>query len=171
MTDALDQFLSGMKPELNETIEPLKGVYRVVIKNEEKAETGFIISKFPNGDESRRFQITCDVTDVLQGNGNAGRRLWLRYNEDEKGVQKLINDLFTAGLLEKVTRDTVDSLKATLPEIAGVTGIVKAWFWLPEKDRAGNPVAEADRKAIQQGQFVTEKSVAKLLAKTSATPF
>lgn len=168
---SLDQFLAGMKPELNDDFEALKGVYRVVIKNEEKAETGFLIGKFPNGEESRRFQITCDVTDVLQGNGNAGRRLWLRYNEDEKGVQKLINDLFTAGLLEKVTRDSVDNLKATLPEIAGSVAIVKAWGWTPEKKRDGSPLPESERKTVQQGQFVTEKSVAKQLAKASATPF
>ena len=167
----LDEFLKDMKPELNEDFEALKGTYRAVIKNEEKAETGFLIGKFPNGEDSRRFQITVDVTDVLTGNGNPGRRLWLRYNEDENGVKKLINDLFTAGLLDKVDRTSVESLKASLSDLAGSVVIVKAWGWTPEKDRAGHPLAEADRKTIQQAQFVTEKSVKKLMEKASATPF
>src|SRR3990167_11445927 len=84
MSEPLDLFLAGLKPELNDGFEVLTGVYQVVIKNEEKAETGFLIRKWEDGNESRRFQITVDVTDVLKGNGNPGRRLWMRYNEDEQ---------------------------------------------------------------------------------------
>src|SRR3990167_10859686 len=104
MSNPLDEFLAGLKPETNDGFDILTGVYQVVIKNEEKAETGFLVRTWQDGNESRRFQITGDVTDVLKGNGNPGRRLWMRYNEDEKGIQRLINDLFTAGILDKVDR-------------------------------------------------------------------
>lgn len=170
--NGLDDFLKGIQPELNDDgFDPLKGMYRVVIKNEEKAETGFIIGKFPNGEESRRFQISCDVADVLAGNGSAGRRVWLRYNEDEKGIKKLVNDLFTAGLLEKVDKSSVDSLKSTLPDIAGSVVYLKAWHWTPEVSRDGKPLAESERRSIQQGQFVTEKVATKAAKKSDENPF
>lgn len=168
----LDDFLKSMKPELNENgFDVLKGTYRVVIKNEPKAETGFLITKFPSGDEARRFQVTCDVVDVLSGNGTAGRRVWLRYNEDENGVKKLINDLFTAGLLDKIDRTSIDQLKATLPDIGGSVAFLKAWGWTPEKNRAGESIPEGERKTMQQGNLVDEKTANKVGKKKDENPF
>ena len=167
----LDEFLAGLTPEANEEFSVLKGVYRAVIKHEDKAETGFTQTTFANGDTVQRFQITVDVVDVLQGNGAAGRRVWLRYNEDERGMKKLLNDLFTANLLDKVDRSSVAQLKATLPNIAESVVYLKAWGWTPEKDRQGNAVAEGNRKSVQQGQLMSEKSVTKLIEKGEATPF
>src|SRR3990167_2067668 len=68
MAEPLDLFLAGLKPELNDGFDVLTGIYAVVIKNEEKAETGFLVRTWQDGNESRRLQITCDVTDVLKGN-------------------------------------------------------------------------------------------------------
>ena len=174
MVPSLDEFLSGMTPELNDDgFDTLKGIYRVVIKNEEKAETGFMITTFSNGDKSQRFQITADVVDVLKCNGSAGRRVWLRYNEDEKGVKKLINDLFTAGLLDKVDRSSVKQLKATLPDLVGSVSFLKLRGWTPTKTRDGQEIAESDRKTLQQGNFITEKEATKQASvkKDGDTPF
>lgn len=171
MPDALDTFLSGLKPELNDGFEVLEGVYRLVVKNEEKAETGFVTGTFKNGDPFERFQITADVTDVLTGTGNPGRRFWLRYNKDEKGLQKLADDLFTAGLLETIDRSSVDALKNTLPSLAGKTFYYRGWAWTPDKDMQGNPIPEEQRVTRQQGAVKSEKALKKLLAKASETPF
>ena len=171
MPDALDTYLAGLKPELNDGFEVLEGVYQLVVKNEEKAETGFVEGTFKNGDPYARFQITGDVTEVLSGNGVAGRRLWVRYNADEEGLKKLINDLFTAGLLESVDRTSLQSLKDTMPNLAGKMFYYRAWGWSPEKSRDGKPIPESERKTYQQGVVKSEKSLKKLLAKASASPF
>src|SRR3990167_5068367 len=160
MVEALDTFLEGLKPELNDGFEVLTGVYQVVIKNEDKAETGFLIRKWEDGNESRRFQITADVTDVLKGNGNPGRRLWMRYNEDEQGVKRMVNDLFTAGLLDKVDRTSIESLKTTLPSLAGQAMYVRAWGC---KGQDGN---ERQSAAVK-----SEKALKKLLEEKATTPF
>ena len=161
MVEALDTFLSGLKPELNDGFDLLTGIYAVVIKNEEKAETGFLVRTWQDGNESRRFQITVDVTDVLKGNGNPGRRLWMRYNEDEKGIQRLVNDLFTAGILDKVDRTSIESLKTTLPNLAGQAMYVRAWGWK----------REGDDQEKQSVSVKSEKALKKLLAEKSSTPF
>ena len=161
MPEPLDTFLAGLKPELNDGFDVLTGIYAVVIKNEEKAETGFLVQKWQDGNESRRFQITVDVTDVLKGNGNPGRRLWMRYNEDEKGVQRLVNDLFTAGLLDKIDRTSIESLKTTLPNLTGQAMYVRAWGWK----------REGDDQEKQSVSVKSEKALKKLLAEKSSTPF
>lgn len=160
MVEPLDDFLAGLKPELNDGFDILTGVYRVVIKNEEKAETGFLVRKWEDGNESRRFQITADVTDVLKGNGNPGRRFWMRYNEDEQGIKRMVNDLFTAGILDKVDRTSIESLKTTLPALAGQTMYVRAWGW---KGQDGN---ERQSAAVK-----SERALKKLLAEKAESPF
>ena len=161
MSNPLDDFLAGLKPETNDGFDILTGIYAVVIKNEEKAETGFLVRTWQDGNESRRFQITCDVTDVLKGNGNPGRRLWMRYNEDEKGIQRLVNDLFTAGILDKVDRTSIESLKTTLPNLAGQAMYVRAWGWK----------REGDDQEKQSVAVKSEKALKKLLAEKATTPF
>lgn len=156
----LDDFLKGLKPELNDGFEPLIGIYQAVVKNEEKAETGFSVHKWADGNESRRFQITVDVTEVLQGNGSPGRRLWMRYNEDEDGVKRLVNDLFTAGLLDSVDRTSIDSLKETLPSLAGKLLYVRAWTYT---GKDGTPK--------QSSAVKSEKALKKLLAEKGTSPF
>ena len=167
----LDEFLAGLKPELNDGFDVLEGIYRCVIKNEEKAETGYVTGTFKNGDPYARFQMTIDIVDVLSGNGNPGRRFWIRYQEDEDGLKKLVNDLFTAGLLEKVDKSSVESLKATIPTLAGQTLYYRAWAWTPEKDRQGNLIPENQREARQQGSVKSEKALKKVLAKVQESPF
>ena len=161
MSNPLDNFLAGLKPEMNDGFDILTGVYRVVIKNEEKAETGFLVRTWQDGNESRRFQITCDVTDVLKGNGSPGRRLWMRYNEDEQGIKRLVNDLFTAGILDKIDRTSIESLKATLPNLAGQTLYVRGWGWK----------REGDDQERQSCVVKSEKALQKLLAEKATTPF
>ena len=160
MSNPLDDFLAGLKPETNDAFDILTGIYQVVIKNEDKAETGFLIRKWEDGNESRRFQITCDVTDVLKGNGNPGRRLWMRYNEDEQGVKRMINDLFTAGLLDKIDRTSIESLKTTLPDLVGQAMYVRAWGW---KGQDGNERQSASVKS--------EKALKKLLEEKAEVKF
>src|SRR3990167_789145 len=171
VADPLDSFLSGLKPELTDGFDVLEGTYRCVVKNEPKAETGFITGTFPSGDTYERFQLTVDVTDVLKGNGNPGRRLWLRYNKDEAGLQKLLNDLFTGGVIEDVDRTSVESLKETLPNLAGKMLYVRAWAWTPEKNRDGLVIPEDQRVARQQTAIKSERALKKLLAEKSETPF
>jgi len=161
MSEPLDDFLAGLKPESNDGFDILSGVYRVVIKNEDKAETGFLVRTWQDGNESRRFQITCDVVDVLKGNGNPGRRIWMRYNEDEKGLQRLLNDLHTAELLDKVDRSSVEQLKQTLPNLAGQTMYVRAWGWKSDRD-------DTER---QSASVKSEKALKKLLAETEKALF
>ena len=161
MVEALDTFLAGLKPELNDGFDVLTGIYAVVIKNEEKAETGFMVRTWQDGNESRRFQITVDVTDVLKGNGNPGRRLWMRYNEDEKGIQRLVNDLFTAGILDKVDRTSIESLKTTLPNLAGQAMYVRAWGWK----------REGDDQEKQSVSVKSEKALKKLLEEKAEVKF
>ena len=161
MAEPLDLFLAGLKPELNDGFDVLTGVYRVVIKNEEKAETGFLEQTWKDGNVSRRFQITADVTDVLKGNGNPGRRLWMRYNEDEQGIKRLVNDLFTAGLLDKVDRTSIESLKTTIASLAGQTMYVRGWGWKREGD-------DTERQSVA---VKSEKALKKLLAEKAESPF
>lgn len=161
MTESLDSFLAGLKPEANDGFDVLTGIYRCVVKQEEKAETGFIIKTWADGNESRQFQICADVVDVLQGNGNSGRRFWMRYNEDEKGLKRLINDLFTADLLDKVDRTSTEALKTTLPQIVGAVIYVRGWGW----------TKEGETEARQSSAIKSEKALKKLLAKSEASPF
>src|SRR3990167_6336566 len=119
MSDPLDTFLSGLKPELN------------------------------------------DGYDDLKGNGNPGRRLWMRYNEDEQGIKRLVNDLFTAGLLDKVDRTSIESLKTTIASLAGQTMYVRGWGWKREGD-------DTERQSVA---VKSEKALKKLLAEKAESPF
>lgn len=164
----LDDFLKTIKPEVNDGFEVLEGVYQTVVNGE---ETGYVTKTAKNGDVYSQFQIRVDITDVLDGSGQAGRRVWMRYREDEDGIKKLINDLFTAGILDKVDKSSVAGLKGSLGQIAGSTMYIRCWKWIPEKDMQGNAIPEERREARQQMAVKSAKALKKLIEKAGNSPF
>lgn len=155
MTVQLDEFLKGLKPEENDAFEALKGVYACVCNGITKGENKFT--------QAPQFSAEFEVADVLDGNGQVGRKLWRRYNLDEKGIKDLVDDLFTAGV--EFSKDSVEALEASLDMAKGKTFYLRAWGWTPEKTKDGQDIPESDRKTMQQFSVMSEKRATKLAAK------
>ena len=62
----LEGYLKGLKPEENDAMEALKGVYATVCNGYSRG-----LNKF-NGDD--QFSAEFQIVEVIDGNGNAGRK-------------------------------------------------------------------------------------------------
>lgn len=155
MVAQLDEYLKGLKPEENDAFDVLKGVYACVCNGITRG-----VNKNSGADQ---FSAEYQIAEVLDGNGNAGRKLWSRYSLDQKGLKKLVDDLFTAGV--EFSRDSVEGLEASLDMAKGKTFYIRAWGWTPEKNQDGTEIPEAERRTIQQFVVMSEKRATKAAKK------
>ncbi len=169
MGDILKELLdSGYKPEVNEDaeFEPVKGKYvcRIDSAGRVRGESKL------DGAPYDFYTISTQVIEVIDGDKATNRFLKLRYNADADGVKKLLNDLFTAGIgIEAHNQEELDTFLATLKDN---TLNIRAWVWIPEKDRSGNIIPEENRVPYQQVKIVKEfKGKTKASKVTSEIPF
>lgn len=157
----LNEFLGGYKPTENEDTQGfdiLKGTYdcavtKLVLEDSEKY--------------GLRYQMELTVNEVLEGNGAQGRKFWIRYNQDEKGIKRMLDDLFTAAV--EIPYQTLDLLNDNLGLALDKVVKVRAWGWTPDKNRDGTPIEEGDRQTFQQVKVVNPAKAKKKVG--AATPF
>ena len=161
---ALAEFFRVFVPEkLTDEFEVLSGKYEVVV-----TEAKFETVKFKSGDEVERYSIVNRVTEVLEGNGSPNRLIRMRFKADEDGVTKLLNNVFTAGLLPYLKYRTEDELKASLGKLKDKTAYVKAWGWTPDETQEGKPIAEEERKTLQMSKYYDPEAKAEAKGKGKA---
>lgn len=106
-----------------------------------------------------RYQLELTVNEVIDGNGTAGRKLWKRYNADDGGFKKLLNDMFTAGI--EIPRSSIDEFNGNLNAALDKDVTLRAWGWKPEKTVKGEQIPEDERQTIQQFKIVNASKVKK----------
>ena len=158
----LDDFLAGMKPEVDDGFEAFKGMYKAVISS--------LTAGANQRTEEPQYTLELQVAELLEGDRAVGRKLWLRYPKTEAGLSSLNNALFTAGL-ELDRASGVAGMEASFANVQGKTVYIRAWGWAPEKNRDGTEIPEGERRTFQQGAIVSEKRVKKLVERTESTPF
>lgn len=157
----LNEFLGGYKPVENEDTQGfdiLKGTYDCAI-------TGLVLEDTEK--YGTRYQMELTVNVIVEGNGNPGRKFWIRYPQDEKGIKRLLDDLFTAGV--EIPYQTLDLLNDNLALALDKVVRVRGWGWTPDKKQDGTPIAEDDRQTFQQTKVVNPAKAKKKAAAT--TPF
>lgn len=173
LTEGLKQ--EGWTPTPNQdgVFEILKGHYRTslqVLRPEAATEK-----------REKRIAMQLFVEEVLEGTHvdltvpmEKRRRFFSQYPYTAEGLKKLLNDLFTAGIVLETTSD--EALEASFIQAIGKPMYVRAWGWTPAQQRDGTPIPESEREARQQfvikTQVAAEKDVAKgTKKKGSESPF
>lgn len=143
MTDVMKMLKdAGFQPEVvvdDGGFNPVKGEYLCRI---DKAGRLKGIGK-SSGQEYDFRTMSIQVAEVIAGDKATNRYFNLSYNLDEKGVKKLLNDLFTANIEVKATSD--EELDTFLETLKDKTMFVRAW------------VAPKMKKVVKDGQDTWEK--------------
>jgi hypothetical protein len=160
---------SGFTPEVVEDtsdFSPITGKYVCRIDS-----AGRVSGKSERtGNEYDFYSVSIQVAEIIDGDKATNRFLKLNYNRDAAGIEKLLNDLFTADIKLGVSSDK--ELEEALPLLKDKTMNIRAWVWTPTKDKAGNEIPEENRKAYQQLRVVKAfKDKTKPATATSKVPF
>jgi len=116
--------------------------------------------------------MNLQVVEVIEGDKATNRFIKISYSSDTKGIKKLLNDLFTAGI--NVTAGSDAELDEFLMSLKDKTLNVRCWVWSPENDRNGNPIPSEARKSYQQTRVVKDAKAKKSESSTANkadTPF
>ena len=152
MTEVTD-FLKGFTPEINEDgsgFEILEGTY--------KTKVNYLRPDKNKDGAYDRYRLELEVTEVLKGNGNPGRKLWNTYYKDnEASVKKLANDLFTAGIQFDSASEA--AFEGSFENAIGKAVFVRGWGWTPAKKMDGSAIAKEDQVARQSFVVKSEKDL------------
>jgi hypothetical protein len=159
--------LQNYKPEITKDEEgfaPIKGKYVCRIA---KINHNIGVSTRDNSPYDF-YNMDLQVTETIDGDKGDRRYFRKRYNNDIDGIKKLMNDLFTAGILfDQSSRESFD---LSLPSMIDQQVKIRAWTWTPDKDMKGNLIPEENRVAKQQ--FIIVKNFQKdKKAEGSSVPF
>jgi hypothetical protein len=159
----------GYKPETVEDsgrFEPITGKYICRID-----KAGRITGQSEKTGNEYDFRvINLQVAEIIDGDKATNRFLKMTYSTDAKGMKRLLNDLFTAGI--EVTAQSDAELDAFLETLVDKTMNIRPWVWTPSEDRDGNPIPEEARKAYQQLRVIKEfKQSNKSASKSENVPF
>lgn len=130
--------------------KPLKGAYECRIDRLEHVQG----TSEKTGDPYDFYSMSLEIISITEGDKGVGRYLKRNYNNDNEGIKKLLNDMFTSGI--ELDRSSQEALDASLSSAKDKIVKVRAWVWTPEKTRDGQPIAEEDRVGIQQIKIVKE---------------
>ena len=115
---------SGFAPEVVEDdtgFAPINGKYIVRIDRAGRVKgTGK-----KSGKDYDFRTIKMQVVEIISGDKATNRYLDIAYNPDEEGTKKLLNDLFTAGIV--ITATTDEELDQELSMLTDKTLNVRAW--------------------------------------------
>jgi len=150
---SVTDFLKGFTPEINEDgsgFDILEGVYATKVNylRPEKNKDGAY----------DRYRAEYEVTEVIKGNGNPGRKLWSTYYKDnEASIKKLVSDFFTAGITLDTSSD--EAFEASFENAIGKKVYVRGWGWTPSKKMDGSAIAKEDQVAKQSFIVKSEKDI------------
>lgn len=158
---------SGYEPKENTNeFEPIKGDYLCVIDSASRLKG---IGK-NSGNEYDFRTIKLKVVEVIKGDKAVNRSLDMAYNLDEKGVMRLMNDLFTAGIDTKaVTSD--EELDAFLETLKDKTMTVSAYKQKKMRKEGDNWVAVEPAQMVQKIRVIPKSKGTVGAATSEAAPF
>ena len=154
---------AGFKPEVSTEGEwqPYKGVYLCKIVT--------LRPEFDEKNSAHFVQVEYDISEVLTGDMKREskypafrKRYYLDWDNPEdshlENVKSLSNDIFTATGKEMDWTDKAQ-FSASAESLIGQDVYLRAWGWTPDKDIKGNPLADDQKRTIQQFK-VMKKEVA-----------
>lgn len=142
----------GYQPEETDdnNFEPITGKY--VCRIDGISRINGVSEKTGNKYDFRSMNL--QVVEVIDGDKATNRFLKINYTSNAKGMKKLLNDMFTAGI--EVNAQSDEELDEFLLTLKDKTVNVRCWVWTPENDREGNPIPEENRRSLQQIRIVKE---------------
>ena len=146
MTDVMgDLRKSGYEPKENTNeFAPIKGEYLCVVDSASRLTgTGKV-----SGEPYNFRTIKLKVVEVIKGDKAMNRSLDIAYNPDEKGVARLLNDLFTAGIDTKAVKSD-EELDEFLGTLKDKTMMVSAWK-APKVRKEGEEWVKVEPEVIIQ---------------------
>jgi len=135
--------------------KPLKGAYVCRIDRLEHIQG---VSE-KTGDPYDFYSLNAEIVEIAEGDKGVGRYLKQTYRNDNEGIKKLLNAMFTSGI--ELDRSSQESLDLSLPSAKDKTIKIRAWRWTPERTREGIDIPEEDRRSIQQIKVVKEIKLGK----------
>lgn len=130
--------------------KPIKGAYICRI---DRAEHKKGTAK-TSGEPYDFYALKLQVTEVIEGDKGLNRFLDRVYRNDNDGIKKLLNDMFTSGI--ELDRSSEEALDASLSTLKDKTVKVRTWIWTPDKNRDGSPIPEEERTGRQQLKIIKE---------------
>lgn len=162
----IEDVLRGYEPIENEDtdgFEILKGTYKCVVNR-------LAIGKTKVEPIRPRYELELLISEVLEGNGAVGRKLWRNYlKEDDEALKRFLNDLFTMGI--DIPRKTIDEFEGSFFAAIDKIVTIRAWGWTPDKKQDGTPIPEGERVTMQQFKIVNAKKVKVKAKKADEVPF
>lgn len=160
---SLEDILANYKPTENredDGFEILKGTYKTT-PSLKQSETK---------DKRPCYKLELTVNDVLEGNGATGRRFWRTYmKQEDESVKKLMNDLFTAGIILPMT--SVFDFETSFFLVNNFDITVRAWGWTPTTNRDGSPIPKEEQSPMQQFKIVNATKIKVKPKQPSDVPF
>ena len=159
-----DDVLKDYKPVENEDdsgFKPFKGSYKSIVTR---------LALDVHEQYGERYELELSISETLDGDEAGGRKLWRRYSKvDDKATQKLLNDLFTAGI--KIDGATPEEFESNLGTALDKEVALRAWAWTPEAKVDGTPIPEDERVPRQQFEIVGASKVKAGKKKQGEIPF
>ena len=167
MTDVMgDLRKQGYEPKENTNeFAPIKGEYLCVVDSASRLTgTGKV-----SGNPYDFRTVKLKVVEVIKGDKAVNRSLDMAYNLDEKGVQRLLDDLFTSGIptTELKSDKELDEFLGTLKD---KTMVVSAWR-SPKMRKEGEEWVKVEPEEMIQKLKVIVKPKGSPGAVKSAVPF
>jgi len=161
-----DLLAQGYKPEENsDSFEPVNGKYICRIDTCGR-QSG---TSQKTGNAYDFYALSMQVVEIIDGDKAMNRYLKLNYNNDTEGVKKLLNDLFTAGIiLSAKSQEEMDSELATLTD---KTLNVRAWSRVKQRKEGDTWVDDESGEKKQFCKVVKTFGKAKTEKVSGNVPF
>jgi len=142
-------------------VQPYNGTYKCSIKT--------LRPEYDEKNQGDFIQVEYDIEETLAGDMKRDSKYpafrkryyidWENPTQDHlENAKSLSNDVFTASGQE-LDFSSKEVFQAQAAGLIGQSAYLRAWGWTPEKDIKGQPIADENKKTIQQFR-VTKQSVA-----------
>lgn len=124
------EFLQDYEPQLvkdEDDFPKLKGCYVCTITDIQRMEG----TSEKTGEPYDFFGMKLTVNETIDGDKGENRRLDLTFNNDEKGLKRLADTLFSAGLGTDLSSQ--EAMDKTFTEAVGKQVNARTWIWHKEK--------------------------------------
>ena len=139
-----DLLANGYQPKENEDgFEPVNGKY--VCRIDTLGRVGGVSERTGNAYDFYSGNI--QVVEVIDGDKAMNRYFKLNYNNDEDGIKKLLDDLFTAGIT--LSAKSQEEMDVELPGLKDKIMNVRAWA-RPKMRKEGDEWVEVEPKEMKQ---------------------
>ena len=119
-------FLNSIPPEKiadEDAFKAITGAYKARVEALSR-NTG---DRKDTGEPYDFYSLNVQVTEVAEGDRGVNRYLSKNYNNDERGITALRNDMFTAGLADLLSFKGNDELDKNLEKVKDKVILIRAW--------------------------------------------